>query len=161
MVSNEAKEISQVFQTFKKLGGITFNYNSKRGYTSSQSGWVDHVIIWKRVMYLVEVKLGKDQLSEEQALLGKKVYDDLNYEVQYYIITSVDQAREFMNLVLELVEDGEDRDYINSAVQSQLFIYQNRTESFIREALERIDKKRKLVQEDKSNANNNRKQSNS
>jgi len=63
MISEEAKQISKTFLVLQKYGAIIRNYNSKKSYTSSQSGWVDHAIIYKDQMYLIEIKIGKDKLN--------------------------------------------------------------------------------------------------
>ena len=100
MISEEAKNISKAFLELQKYGAIIRNYNSRKGYTSAQSGWVDHAIIYKDHMYLIEIKIGKDKLNPKQIELAKKLLQ-FNTEVHYFIISSLGEAREFVDILLD------------------------------------------------------------
>jgi len=100
LVSEEAKKISKEFLRLQSFGAIIRNYNSKRGLANAQSGWVDHVIIYKNKMYLIEIKIGKDKLNPKQLELAKKLLK-FNTEIHYLIISSIEEAKEFVEIILD------------------------------------------------------------
>lgn len=121
MISEEAKKISKEFLNLQKFGAIIRNYNSRRGYTSAQSGWVDHAIVYKDQMYLIEIKIGKDKLNPKQLELANKLLQ-FNTEVHYFIISSLEEAKEFVEILL----DSETTEY-------ELWRFEERTRKIIEE----------------------------
>ena len=118
-VSEEAKNIGKAFLELKKYGAILKNYNSRRSFTSGQSAWVDHVIIYNDVMYLIEVKVGKDTLSPDQLELAEKLLE-FNTEVNYFIISTLEEARELVEILLD-----------KQTTEHELWRFRDRTEKVV------------------------------
>lgn len=64
MTKPTKSEISQEFKQLEKYGYKVFTFNSNKRVRTT--GFVDHVIVGKGKAYFIEVKIGKDVMSELQ-----------------------------------------------------------------------------------------------
>jgi len=96
------KEISKIFGKLRSFGFKVQNFNTPSRMNIGQKDWVDHVIYNKRYLIFVEVKLGKDKLSEGQVTTANYLSSimALNKTVHYFIISSVKEAETLFDMIL-------------------------------------------------------------
>ena len=80
-ISKSLKEIET------KFGGIVYNFGSNRKNRGSYVGKSDMEIIYQSILAMVEIKVGKDSLSEKQIEYGMKFYCTLIDRAYYLIAT--------------------------------------------------------------------------
>lgn len=72
-----------------KMGGFIVTFNSNRFVAKGAEGFIDHIIFYKDYMYFIEVKIGKDKISEKQKHIAELInaVSENNKGIRYKIIT--------------------------------------------------------------------------
>ena len=67
------REITNELNRLKDFGFTIVTFNDSRPLRSAQKNFVDHLIFNRKYIIFVEVKIGKDKLSEGQKIIGEKL----------------------------------------------------------------------------------------
>ena len=83
----------EAFKALKPYGFKVWNFSDNRPLRKAMSGWVDYVVLSKRIIAFIECKVGEDVLSSNQvetkALIEHFVHDcpkTICSRIRYYIV---------------------------------------------------------------------------
>ena len=95
MKAETKKDITKVFANLRKFGYKVQVNNTPQRMSVGQKDWVDYTIYNKRYLVFVEVKLGKDRLSEGQKETAKYLSSimAINKTVYYFCIKTLKEAK--------------------------------------------------------------------
>lgn len=96
------KEISKTFGNLRKYGYKVINFNSSTRLNAGMKDFIDFCIFSSRVIIFVEVKLGKDKLSEGQKETARMLSSvaSLQTRIHYKTIRDLKSAKELHDLIL-------------------------------------------------------------
>lgn len=86
------KDITDKLNILKRAGWIVKTFNSHKKMPRGSVGFVDHFLAHEKYgIIFIEVKIGKDKMSEEQTALAHalSVLSASNLKIQYYQVTEV------------------------------------------------------------------------
>ena len=96
-------DISKTFSQLRKFGYTVVNMNTKRALGSSGTkDFVDFCIFSKHYLVFIEVKIGKDFLSEGQKDTAIKLSSlmAINKSIHYYQIRNLNEAKQLQERLL-------------------------------------------------------------
>lgn len=77
-------ELNKKIIELRKYGFLVYGFNNNRPNRRNNNGFPDYVIIKNKIWFL-EVKIGKDKLSDEQAIFRSYIENlNLNMAVEYF-----------------------------------------------------------------------------
>lgn len=95
-------DISKIFSVLRNYGYLVYNFNAKKELPLGFKNFVDHLFVSRDLLIFVEVKIGRDKLSNDQTYL-KELIEKLqtrNQSIYYFLITSVESAKHLINNIL-------------------------------------------------------------
>lgn len=94
--------ISKEIARLRLFGFSVYNFNLNKSLPTGLKNFVDHLIISKRYLILVEVKIGRDKLNSEQIDLMNLIsfLGIRNKSVHYQLLTNLKQTKDFVAAVL-------------------------------------------------------------
>jgi hypothetical protein len=96
------KDITNEFNKLKLYGFEVITFNSNRAFRSAQKNFPDHFISNGKYIVFVEVKFGKDKLSEGQERLCNKLSSASIYNKHTHMkfIKTIAEAKTLVDLLL-------------------------------------------------------------
>ena len=94
----ESEGIKKAFIGLRKFGFTVFNFNNHKANNAGTKGHPDWVIITKRYVVYVEVKIGKDQLSEVQTKVVNQLAKLMGMPSSRIYVEIIKTAKEAENL---------------------------------------------------------------
>lgn len=103
-------EITKKLNEYKKAGWLVYTWNDRRAVPSGAKGWVDHVLIHPKwaVMFMMEIKLGKDKMSRGQSELHSAMINNHMWVINH--CKDVDEKRftEILKSLNRITERGKE-----------------------------------------------------
>jgi hypothetical protein len=96
------KEVSEQFAKLTKFGYKVINFNSYKAMPTQMKNFVDHLIFNKKYFIAVEVKIGKDELSDGQKDTAEKLSSvmAINKTFYYFNIKTLPEAKNLCDKIL-------------------------------------------------------------
>jgi hypothetical protein len=95
--------ITKKFKQLEKYGYLVKTFNDRRAISKGAKGFIDHLIIGKGRMYFIEVKIGKDKLSNEQEAFMMEV-NRVKCNNIYYLIATENNYELFFRGILGKID---------------------------------------------------------
>lgn len=103
MTADTKKNISEQFGLLRKFNYSIWNGNTPGTKYKQEKGLVDHIIINNVYLIYVEVKIGKDDLTDQQRMLKSQLQflATYNKSIFYFEIKTFEEAKDLVTKIIE------------------------------------------------------------